>query len=216
MSVVIRGIGCDFGNVNGDFDHELAIAALATFSDFAADEIRARIFHTSLEEDFDCGRLSTSKFLSELRQLLRISNQTSDRQLTAAWRDIFRRSAENERVLRIVRSISRDTRLVLASNTNELHFEAIAAGWSDLIAWMDDVVLSCRAGARKPSPQFYATVLDKLGTPPAESLFIDDRPDFVAAASEAGMLGLQYVPGLDLAAVLADYHVRLDDDRGLG
>lgn len=216
MRNVIRGIGCDFGNVNGDFDHAISTATLAEYCDLAQSEVRARIFETSLEDDYDCGRISTKEFLVELRRVLCGPAHVSDQQLAAAWRDIFRRTAENERVLRTVRSISRDVRLVLASNTNELHFEAIAAGWSDLLSWMDDIVLSFRVGARKPSPEFYSAVLEKLGTAPAESLFIDDRADFVQAARNVGMHAIQYVPGLDLAARLGEFHVRLNDDRGVG
>lgn len=204
MKRTVRGIACDFGNVNGDFDHAIAITALSVWSPLNVDEIRSRIFASSLEDDYDCGRITTREFLVALRQALAIPACVEDTRLAAAWRDIFCRSANNEHVIATLNRVPPGTRVVLASNTNELHFEAIAEGWADLLDRLDDLVLSFRVGARKPARQFYEAVLKQLGTEPSESLFIDDRADFITAARDCGMQAVHYVAGMDLAAALTE------------
>jgi putative hydrolase of the HAD superfamily len=42
----------------------------------------------------------------------------------------------------------------------------------------------------KPEPEAYATAIRKLALPPGEIVFIDDRPDMVAAGERMGMQGL--------------------------
>ena len=51
----------------------------------------------------------------------------------------------------------------------------------------DVLVWSYRLGVAKPDPAIYRYALDKLGTLPGETLFIDDRPANVDAAQALGM-----------------------------
>lgn len=54
----------------------------------------------------------------------------------------------------------------------------------------DVLVWSYRLRMAKPDPAIYRYVLEKLGTLPAETLFIDDRPVNVEAAVAMGMKGV--------------------------
>ncbi len=51
----------------------------------------------------------------------------------------------------------------------------------ELLDLVDAAVTSARAGARKPHPRIYKSVLDEIGTAPAETLFVGDSvgPDVV-------------------------------------
>jgi len=51
---------------------------------------------------------------------------------------------------------------------------------------------SCYLGLRKPEPAIYHRALDILGKPPHRTLFIDDRPENVAAAQAAGMYAIRF------------------------
>jgi putative hydrolase of the HAD superfamily len=44
----------------------------------------------------------------------------------------------------------------------------------------------------KPEPEIYRHILEKLGTPAAETLFIDDRPTNIEAARREGMRGFVF------------------------
>ena len=62
--------------------------------------------------------------------------------------------------------------------------------------------ISCRMGALKPNPVIYKQVMDTIGLPPEEILYIDDSPSNAKAASLLGMRGLWYKVGTDLEALV--------------
>lgn len=77
-------------------------------------------------------------------------------------------------------------RLALCTNTPR---EA-APLWQALYPWADvfDVIVrSCDIGARKPDPRMVATALERLGSPAAETLFVDDLPANRDAAVPLGV-----------------------------
>jgi putative hydrolase of the HAD superfamily len=72
----------------------------------------------------------------------------------------------------------------------------------------DDQFYSCRLGALKSSPAFFAQVLDAIGLPPEEVLFIDDTEEYVETAREVGLLAEEWsmTQGVDeLRALLAEH-----------
>ena len=54
----------------------------------------------------------------------------------------------------------------------------------------------------KPSEAFYNAVMNEIGLPASEMIFIDDSQKNVDAAIAAGLPALWYEPGTDLAAVV--------------
>jgi putative hydrolase of the HAD superfamily len=52
------------------------------------------------------------------------------------------------------------------------------------------LVWSYQLGIAKPDPAIYRYALEKLGTQPAETLFIDDKAENVEAAVALGMKGI--------------------------
>jgi putative hydrolase of the HAD superfamily len=74
-----------------------------------------------------------------------------------------------------------------ARETNDYRF----ATWS-LRQYFKVALSSCYVGLRKPDPAIYRRALDILGTPPARTLFIDDRPENAAAAAAAGMRTIRF------------------------
>ena len=61
-----------------------------------------------------------------------------------------------------------------------------------LRAYFDLTLTSCYLGLRKPDPSMYQRAIDIVGRPPERILFIDDRPENVAGARDAGMVALRY------------------------
>ena len=64
--------------------------------------------------------------------------------------------------------------------------------------------LSFEMKALKPSDAFYKRVLEQIGHPAEELLFIDDSKRNVDGAVAAGLPSVYYDPATDLAALLAD------------
>ncbi|MDO3397381.1 HAD family phosphatase [Nocardioides sp. SOB44] len=76
----------------------------------------------------------------------------------------------------------------------------------EVLALLDDVVVSGTEGLAKPDPRVYELLVARTGRPLADLVFVDDRPENVEAASALGMAGLVFT-GAD--ALRADL-------RGLG
>jgi HAD superfamily hydrolase (TIGR01509 family) len=189
-----RCIVFDFGNVIALFDHMIACRQLASLSRPPRDpqDVYERVFQTSLEEDYDCGRLSTAAFIERLRQDLRLD--ASDDEIARAWCDIFTPNPAIEEV--IVREKRRGTRLVLASNTNELHHQWFSRVFDRVLDLFDEQVLSFRVGARKPALPFFEACIRASGRTADEIIYIDDRRDYIAAGRALGMQAFVYDPAL--------------------
>ena len=191
---MIRVLVSDLGNVVALFDHHRACRQLAALSSepLTADEVFSMVFAGLLELGFDLGRLSSDEFVQALRTQLKIA--ASDQAIARAWCDIFEPNPEVIEILRRLKAAG--TRLVLASNTNALHYEWIAQHHSDLLAPLDDAVLSYELGCRKPERRFFEECVKRAGVPVHACVFVDDRQDFVDAARSLGMRGVTYRTGM--------------------
>jgi HAD superfamily hydrolase (TIGR01509 family) len=58
----------------------------------------------------------------------------------------------------------------------------------------------------KPDPRIYQLACDRLGVRPEQVVFLDDRPDFVEAALEAGITAILFQ---DNEQAIADIEARL-------
>jgi len=56
-----------------------------------------------------------------------------------------------------------------------------------LLTLAEHMLISAEEGMRKPDPQFYQLALDFLNITPEETLFIDDAPENILAASQLGI-----------------------------
>jgi putative hydrolase of the HAD superfamily len=64
-------------------------------------------------------------------------------------------------------------------------------GATELASRIDEPVFSCSEGVAKPDPRIYRIAAGRLGVEPEDCLFVDDQPDFVQGAREAGMDAVQ-------------------------
>ncbi|MBE3075621.1 MAG: HAD family phosphatase [Actinobacteria bacterium] len=61
---------------------------------------------------------------------------------------------------------------------------------SDWHEMFDAVVISGEVGMRKPEPEIFELALGRIGLPAGECVFIDDMPHNIAAAAQAGLVGI--------------------------
>jgi putative hydrolase of the HAD superfamily len=107
------------------------------------------------------------------------------------------------RVLETLRA--RGYALGLISNCSE----DVAWNWAatELADYVDQAILSCSVGLRKPDRRIYELAAERLRVKTSECLFVDDRPDFIEGAIAAGMdavqLGSERAPRLEDVLELA-------------
>jgi FMN phosphatase YigB (HAD superfamily) len=198
--VAPKTVFLDFGNVVAFFDHRRACRQLAAMSERGSDEddVFREVFETSLEHDVDAGVIPPERFVDILRGRFWLAG--TDDQIRTAWCDIF---TANDAMAALIPRLKQDGfRLVLASNTNTLHFDWIAREFAGVLSHFDARVLSHEVGARKPDTRFFARCREVAQADAADCLYVDDRAEFVDVARGMGMNGVVYGPDVDLGAVI--------------
>jgi glucose-1-phosphatase len=198
----MQAIAFDFGNVLGFFDHRITLNRLAAYTEMSAAEMFAAVYDSPLEDAFEAGRITTADFLRQVRQLCRL--HCDDRVLIEAWSDIFR---PNEVVCGLIETLKRRYRLLLASNTNELHATRYRRQFANTLRHFHHQVLSYEIGVRKPRPEFFEHCRRLAGCPAGDCLFIDDLADNIDGARACGWEGIVYKRFDDLQQRLEEFGI---------
>jgi putative hydrolase of the HAD superfamily len=93
-------------------------------------------------------------------------------------------------------------RLVLASNTDQIHF-AYSVQHFGVLSHFDQHFLSYEMGLLKPDPEFFLRMLRDLGVSPTDCVFIDDVIENVESARGRGISAVQFQSNEGLQTVLA-------------
>jgi glucose-1-phosphatase len=187
----------DFGNVIGYFDHERTLKRLAQHSDLSVAQMRAAVYDTPLEDAYEVGEIATADFLIEVHKRWRL--RCDHDELAAAWADIF---SPNPELCPIIPRLKRRYRLLLGSNTNDLHSRHFRRQFADTLGHFDSLILSHEIGVRKPKAGFFHHCQKQAGASPEQCLFIDDMAENVAGAEACGWRGIVFRDCRDLEARL--------------
>ncbi len=179
----------DLGGVLIDVDYMATARAFALlgFRDFDALFSKAKQDH--LFDGFETGVISPAEFRQRIRDIL--GTPLTDAQVDACWNAMLGH-VPPERI-DLVKRLKKRYQVLLLSNTNAIHvpaFEAIVArenGIADFSALFHGAYYSCDIGLRKPDAAAFHTVLERHGSSPASTLFIDDSVQHVEGARRAGL-----------------------------
>lgn len=200
----MRTVVFDFGNVLGFFSHLKAAWQLAAYGSASPESIAAYLFGGKLEDDYELGRLSSAGLTALVRETYHL--HCTDEQFATALGDMF---TPNPAVCDLVPCLKPPYRLMLLSNTNEIHARFFCRQFRATLEWFDDLIFSFEVGLRKPDPRIYQLCQQRAGCAPSELVFIDDLPTNVDAALACGWQGIVYRPGDDLRRELAGLGVTL-------
>ena len=152
----ITAVVFDFGNVLGFFSHRRAAEQLTRYApaSVTAADVLTFLADDDLEVEFESGRMSTADVLLRLRSRFQLTG--SDDEL-AAWLalDMF---TANEPVCSLVPLLQGRYRLLLLSNTNDLHYRHFRRQFTDTLDRFDNLVVSHEVGLRKPDARIYRHV----------------------------------------------------------
>lgn len=191
------GMIFDVGGVLIDFDHMLICSKLAAKCGLSPGTVYAKIFTSGIEAAYDTGALSTDEFLSAVCETLSLNMPRAE--LGEIWCAIF---SEKKDVTQIVRALAGKTRLMLLSNTNELHFEYAKKAFPVLDGLFKEQFLSYKLRLRKPDPAIYKKAVQLSGLCAERLFYIDDRQDYVDASKNAGLPAARFIGADELKALL--------------
>jgi len=176
----------DLGRVLVDFDFQRGYRALEGLCRYPAAEIPGRIFPTGLVRRFETGLIEPRDFYAQFSELLGLTIDYS--RFCEIWSCVFTEALLPESLLE---SLAARYRLVLLSNTNAIHFEAIRAGYPHL-RHFHQLVLSYEVKAMKPQPEIYRAAIEAAQCRPEECFFTDDILEYVEGARTMGIDAVQF------------------------
>lgn len=184
---MIRTVIFDLGGVIVPLDFPRAYQALSDACGIDAGEIPGRIRATGLVPRYESGEMTDAEFVQHFCQALGVSIAMDE--FRTLWSSLFHPHTLIPESLLV--GLRRNYRLVLLSNTNNLHFELLEQNYP-LLGHFDSFVLSYRVGAVKPSPKIYAEAIHRAGCAPEECFYTDDIPQYIEGARLAGIDAVQF------------------------
>jgi glucose-1-phosphatase len=196
----IKHIIFDLGGVLLNIDYKRTEQAFveAGIADFP--QLYSQLQQTELFDRFETGRISSEEFIMALRAIA--PPTVTAEQIVAAWNAMI--LDYPLRRLQLLQQLRLYYDLVLLSNTNELHEHAFNTllsrthGMPTIAVFFDKVYLSHRVGMRKPDVALFRRVLDECGFKPEETLFIDDSPQHIEGARQAGIRTILLEKGMTI------------------
>ncbi len=178
----IKTLIFDFGDVFinldkiGAMQNALDLFQLKTFEN---DMIAANI-------QFEIGKISTSQFIDFYKSKF---PNLSEMDITNAWNYIIKDFPENR--LEFIQNLAHnsDYKLILLSNTNDMHIDFVKQNVSffeDFKNCFDLFYLSQEIQLRKPNTDIFEFVLNENNLISSECLFIDDTKDNTVTAEKLG------------------------------
>jgi putative hydrolase of the HAD superfamily len=204
--MAIRTIIFDFGNVIAHFSHRRAAEQVAAYGPgrLLPEALLQFMFLSDLEPRFEVSGIGAAEVLDIIRKEFALA--ASDDDLYRAFSDMF---TANREVCDLVPLLKQSHRLLLLSNTNEMHFRWIKSQFAWTLGFFDHLIASHEVRMRKPDPALYRHAHELAACAPGEVLFIDDLPANIAAGREQGWHTIHYTPMTDLPTELTKLGVAI-------
>jgi glucose-1-phosphatase len=179
----------DLGGVLLNIDYHLTIKAFEKlgFKDFS--DTYTQLAQSELFDKFERGEITPEEFRHGIRPSLQAG--VTDAEIDGAW-NVMLLDLPTER-LTLLQALGASKRIFLLSNTNAIHVSAFEQqvqaqhGINGLAGLFEAAYYSCDVGMRKPEKRIFQMVTEENGLIPSETLFIDDSPQHVEGARNAGL-----------------------------
>lgn len=146
---------------------------------------------------YQVGKISTEDFLVKIQSICRPGTTTED--VLKAWNSCLLDIPTYK--LDLLKSLKAEGyKVYMLSNTNDAHWTRIErVNFPEAVdVYFDDIFLSHELGMAKPNADIYETVLERIGAPADECLFIDDAQVNCDAAAQLGINVQKYDIGTKL------------------
>lgn len=203
----IKNIVFDFGGVVVTLDHKEAVRRFRKLGLEDAEKQLDPYTQGGIFGELEQGKIGEEEFISRLGEMCHTT--LSYDQCLHAWLG-YRKALPQRNLDSLVRLREEGHRLILLSNTNPFMMKWAMSGDFDgkghpVTHYFDAVYLSYQLGVMKPNDMFFRLMLMTEQIMPYNTLFVDDGPRNVAAASQLGIH--TYCPdnGQDWTKEIYDY-----------
>ena len=182
----LKGILFDAGGVLCRLHEDDVYTAWEAKTGLPAETLRVELYDRGLKDEFDRGLKHPAGVALFLKYRFEIELTRQD------WADIWNLAISPDPEMdAFARAVAVHIPTALASTTDPLHHAKMKTELTCLELFKAEAV-SYEFGDIKPEPGFYMQAIEKLGTPAAETLFIDDREDNVQGAVDAGLQAVRF------------------------
>ncbi|MCC7495947.1 MAG: HAD family phosphatase [Bryobacterales bacterium] len=202
---MLKALIFDLGNVILAFDFMRSYQTLAKMYNWPPERVPDRSRLTGLLHSYESGGMSSAVFFGEMAQTLGLDGLSFE-QFRDIWFSIF--DTDTLCPESFFEYLSKSYRLILLSNTNELHFDMIRQRFP-LLGHFHHLVLSYEVGVMKPAPRIYQEAIRAAGCKPEECFYTDDIQDYVDAGRNAGLDAVRFQSYQQLRAELTARSVTL-------
>jgi len=172
----------DLGNVLVFHDNAKLFREVSGLFGTTPESLRSKLEGSGLWERVNRGELKGDALRLALAE--RVGGRVPDADaFVRAWTCHFEL---NPPMIRLAESLVGRVRLVLLSNTHDLHVGFLRPQLP-VLERFDGLVLSCEVGLVKPERAIYERALAAAGVPATKAVFFDDLEPYVEAARAAGL-----------------------------
>lgn len=179
--MIPKAVVFDLGKVLVDFDYSIAARRIAAQANVPPVTVKSFIDHSPLLFEFETGQIDQRQFFEEIRKASGFSGRFEE--FSEFFADIF---TPMEPMVALHAELGRrGVPTYIFSNTNDLavgHIRRQFPFFSDFNGY----ILSYQHGAMKPDARLYEVVERQSGHCGPELIYLDDRPENVAAGAARG------------------------------
>jgi glucose-1-phosphatase len=184
---MIEVVYFDLGKVIVDFDHSRAAQELIKVTPLSLKEAMAVLSDCELVSEYETGRLSSQEHYRKVCR--RLQMEVSVEKFRELWGSMF--LPEPLLSESFLLALKKRYRLMLLSNTNEIHFDFLIEHYP-ILRMIEERLLSYQAGCMKPEARIFELAIKKAGVAPESIFFTDDRLENIEAAQRAGIQALLF------------------------
>lgn len=198
----------DLGNVIVDIDFNRVLGVWSDLGRVPLATLQSRFQMGESFHQHERGEISDEKFAQDICHELELP--LSYEQFAAGWQAVF--VGVRPEVIAIMHQLrEQGDRVVILSNTNNLHCQFWPTQYPEVQAAADKIYLSQEMGLRKPDPHIYQRLLNLEEMSAAEAIFFDDNRENIEAARALGIHSLHITDASVIPAFFAD---RIAGGRG--
>ena len=181
-----RLIVFDIGNVLLRFDTRIAARNFDRHDPGKGAALSSALWSYPLMHRFETGKIAGRDLFDRLRK--RFDLKMTYPVFQKSFTGIFDPIREN---LSLFRKFTRERKVALLSNVNEIHWAYILRRYP-VLRRAQVRCASCELGVMEPEPRAYRAVADRAGVTLRKMVYVDDREEFIRAARRLGVTALHF------------------------
>ena len=202
----IRAIFFDLGNVIVKVNPEVLEKGFADCGKIIIGKFISQFMVSDDYNRYTEGKLTSSQFYSRTKKLYRLDIKY--REFYDLWNKVLEPYPEMEEIVRNLKKDYPDIKMILVSNTNEVHYDFVREKYK-ILDLLDGHITSHEEGMQKPDPEIFVRALKLADTLPKETFYTDDREDLISAARTMGIRAFQFHDHHQFQAQLAKFNIKI-------